>query len=92
MRKLSFDYGYVLTDAGVHFEVNIYSNASANPVLMKTITIHNSEAAKLTPYHYEEEVNMNMNDLMIEVKPLSPTQSTTNRDRFAIWNITWEPA
>ena len=92
MRKLSFDYGYVLTDAGVNFEVNIYSNASANPVLMKTITINNSEAAKLTPYHYEEEVNMNMNDLMIEVKPLSPTQPTTNRDRFAIWNITWEPA
>ena len=91
IKTISFNYGYVLTDNGIHFQVNIYSNASANPVLVKTITVHNENAVKGTPYHYEEEVNISAGDLMIEVKPLSPSQSTSNKDRFAIWNIMWEP-
>ena len=91
IKTISFSYGYVLTDSGIHFQVNIYSNSSANPVLVKTITIHNENAVKGTPYHYMEEVNIGDGDLMIEVKPLSPSQSTSNKDRFAIWNIMWEP-
>ncbi|MBR2147292.1 MAG: hypothetical protein IJ925_07730 [Muribaculaceae bacterium] len=70
--------------------MNFYSNASANPVLVKTITIANTNVVKGTPYYYMEEVNLDAPDLMIEVKPLSPSQSTSNKDRFAIWNITWE--
>ena len=90
IKTISFSYGYVLTDNGIHFEVKIYGNASANPVLLKTITIHNENAAKGTAYNYMEEVDLNDPDLMIEVKPLSPSQSTSNKDRFAIWNIVWE--
>ena len=57
----------------------------------EVITIHNENAVKGTPYHYMEEVNIGAGDLMIEVKPLSPSQSTSNKDRFAVWNIMWEP-
>ena len=91
IKTISFSYGCVLTESNVSFVMNFYSNSSANPVLVKTITITNTNAVKGTPYNYMEEVNLNMPDLMIEVKPLSPSQSTSNKDRFAIWNIMWEP-
>jgi len=90
IKTISFAYGCVLTENNVSFQMNFYSNASANPVLVKTITITNTNVVKGTPYYYMEEVNLDAPDLMIEVKPLSPSQSTSNKDRFAIWNITWE--
>ena len=90
IKTISFAYGCVLTENNVSFQMNFYSNASANPVLVKTITIANTNVVKGTPYYYMEEVNLDAPDLMIEVKPLSPSQSTSNKDRFAIWNITWE--
>ena len=92
IKSLSFNYGYVMTESnGVSFTVTIFGNASSNPTPVKTIVINNASAAKGTPYIHEEELNISQNDLMIEVKPNSPSNSTSNKDRFAIWNIMWQP-
>ncbi len=92
IKTLSFSYGYVLTDPGVSFTVYFYDMTSDNPVELtsKRINIHDPNAAKLTAYNYNVALDINC-DVMIKIQSDGVSNSTSNKDRFAIWNIMWEP-
>jgi hypothetical protein len=92
IKTLSFSYGYVLTDPGVSFTVNFWDMTSGDPIEMpgKTIRINKPDAVKLTAYDFSQELNINC-DVMIEIRSDGVSNSTSNKDRVAIWNIMWEP-
>ena len=92
IKTLSFSYGYVLTDPGVSFTVYFYDMTYDNPVEItsKRINVHDPSATKLTAYNYNAELNINC-DVMIKIQSDGVSNSTSNKDRFAIWNIMWEP-
>ena len=92
IKTLSFSYGYVLTDPGVSFTVYFYDMTYDNPVEItsKRINIHDPNAAKLTAYNYNVALDINC-DVMIKIQSDGVSNSTSNKDRFAIWNIMWEP-
>jgi hypothetical protein len=91
IKTLSFSYGYVLTDPGVSFTIYFYDMTSGNPVELtnKRINIHEPNAAKNTAYNYSTELNIGC-DVMIKVQSDGVSNSVSNKDRFAIWNIMWE--
>ncbi len=93
IKTLSFSYGYVLTDPGVSFTVYFYDMTYDNPVEItsKRINIHDPNAAKLTAYNYNAALDINC-DVMIKIQSNGVSSNNTgNKDRFAIWNIMWEP-
>lgn len=92
IKTLSFSYGYVLTDPGVSFTVYFYDMTYDNPVELtsKRINIHEPNAAKLTAYNFSKEVDINC-DVMIKIQSDGVSNSVSNKDRFAIWNIMWDP-
>ena len=55
---------------------------------MKSFTVTDLDALKYTAYEFSEEVNLK-GEFTIEVTNLSPSNSTSNKDRVAIWNMTW---
>ena len=93
IKTLSFSYGYVLTDPGVSFTIYFYDMTQGNPVEItsKRINVHDPSATKLTAYNYNAELDINC-DVMIKIQSNGvSSNSTGNKDRFAIWNIMWEP-
>jgi len=89
IKTLSFNYGYVLTEAnGVQFRVTILQEG--NQVNLASFDVINTTAEKGKAYTHTQELNINADNLIILIKPLSPSQASTNKDRFAIWNIVWE--
>ncbi len=93
VKTLSLNYGYVLSESnGVKFYVSFYANdprsgVSQNP--LKSFTVDNAAAAQKTAYTETFDVNISQ-DCYMEIIPASPSNSTSNKDRFAVWNITWE--
>ena len=88
MKKLSFGYGYFLTDPGVKFHVRVMS-ATSPATEIQDIIIDNPDAVKGQAYYYTAEINTT-SDVVLYIESLSKSGSTSNKDRFAIWNITWE--
>ena len=88
MKKLSFGYGYFLTDPGVKFHVRVMS-ATSPATEIQDIIIDNPDAVKGQAYYYTAEINTT-SDVVLYIESLSKSASTSNKDRFAIWNITWE--
>ena len=83
--KLTFNYGYAYTESnGVSFRVDIKQNGD----VVKTFTVTKKDAVKYTAYEFSEDVNVR-GDFTIEITNLSPSASTSNKDRVAIWNMTW---
>ena len=93
IKTLTFNYGYVLSESnGVKFYVNFYlEDPRVNPVQnpMKSFTINEPSAAQKTAYTKTLDVDLSQPCYM-EIVPASPTNSTSNKDRFAIWNVMWE--
>lgn len=89
IKKLYFKYGYAYTESsGISFKVEIMQNGSA--VKTFTVTKSKAECAKLTAYDYEADVNVSGN-YQIVFTNLSPSaNSASNKDRYAIWNVTWD--
>ncbi len=88
MKKLSFGYGYFLTDPGVKFHVRVMT-ATSPATEIQDIIIDNPDAVKGQAYYYTAEINTT-SDVVLYIESLSKSGSTSNKDRFAIWNITWE--
>ena len=84
--SLSFGYCFPFTEAnGISFKVEILQNDA----VVKTINVVKKDAVKLTPYTHTEEVNV-VGDFKIRFVNNSPTNnSTSNKDRYSVWNITW---
>lgn len=81
---LTFDYGLPFSDTKIKFRVDIIQNGAT----VKTFTVENSSAAKLTKYSHEEVVDV-AGEFQIVFTNLSPSKSTSNKDRTAIWNVVW---
>lgn len=86
IKSLSLNYGYFLTESnGVQFRVTLTSGGQ----IVKQFDVKNPQATKNTAYSHTETCNIN-GEFQITIEPLSPTNSTNNKDRFAVWNIVWE--
>lgn len=86
IKTLQFSYGSFLTESnGVQFRVTIISGGS----VAKQFDIINTSAEKGKAYYHSEAINVT-GDVQINIEPLCPSNATTNKDRFAIWNIVWE--
>ena len=82
---LSLKYAYTFSESkGVSFKVTI-RQGGAN---VASYDVVNTTATKGTVYEWEEDVNV-QGDFEIYITNNSPSNSTSNKDRFSIWNIEW---
>lgn len=81
---LKFNYGLPFSDTKIKFSVDIIQNGE----IVKTFTVDNSSATKLTKYSFEEAIDV-AGEFQIAFKNLSPSNSTSNKDRTAIWDVEW---
>ena len=82
---LKFKYGYPFSESkGIKFKVEIKQNGT----VVETYTIDDPSAAKLKAYDYEAEVNVS-GEFQIVFTNLSPSNSTSNKDRYTIWDVEW---
>lgn len=93
VKTLTLNYGYVLTESnGVQFKIIFYSGSpqeglEQNP--LQVFRVDEPNATKGTAYSATFDVNIS-GDCYMEIIPSSPSNATTNKDRFAVWNIVWE--
>ena len=81
---LTFNYGLPFSDTKIKFRVDIKQNDN----VVKTFTIENTSAAQHTGYSHKEEINVS-GDFQIIFTNLSPSNSSSNKDRTAIWDVEW---
>ena len=81
---LTFNYGLPFSDTKIKFRVDIIQDGET----IHTFTINNTSASKLTKYSHEEVVNV-AGEFQIVFTNLSPSNSTSNKDRTAIWDVEW---
>ena len=81
---LKFNYGLPFSDTKIKFRVDIMQDGA----VVKTFTIDKSSATKLTLYSHEEVINV-AGDFQIVFTNLAPSNSTSNKDRTAIWDVEW---
>ena len=81
---LKFNYGLPFSDTKIKFRVDIMQDGA----VVKTFTINNASASKTTKYSHEEVINV-AGDFQIVFTNLSPSASTSNKDRTAIWDVEW---
>ena len=82
--NLKFNYGLPFSDTMIKFRVDIIQDGA----VVKTFTVENSSAAKYTLYSHEEAINV-AGDFQIVFTNLCPSNSTSNKDRTAIWDVEW---
>ena len=81
---LSFDYTLVFSDNKVKFRVDILQGGS----VVKTFTVDHSSFTKFDVKKATYDVNV-AGDFTVKFTNLSPSSSTSNKDRTAVWNIEW---
>ena len=89
--KLTFNYGYAFSESnGVSLHVAIKNTAGT--VLAET-DVKNTSLAKLKAAEYVWALETAIEgDFVIVFTNNSPSNSTSNKDRYAIWNISWTAA
>lgn len=83
---VSFDYTNTYKESyGVKLSISILQNGE----VVKSETLTNTSVTQSEKYTFTtQEFNVE-GDFQIEVKNLSPSNSTSNKDRVSIWNLTW---
>ena len=81
---LTFNYGLPFKDSAIKFRVDIMQNGNT----VHTFTINKTSAAQYNKYTHEEVVNV-AGDFQIVFTNLSPSKSSSNKDRTAIWDVVW---
>ena len=81
---LKFNYGLPFADTKIKFRVDIKQNGT----VVKTFNVEKSSATKYTLYSHEEVINVS-GDFQIVFTNLSPSNSTSNKDRTAVWDVEW---
>ncbi len=81
---LKFNYGLPFADTKIKFTVDIIQNGE----IVKTFTVDNSSATKLTKYSFEETIEV-AGEFQIVFTNQSPSNSTSNKDRTAVWDVEW---
>lgn len=81
---LTFDYCQPFSDTKCKLTVNIKQNGS----VVASDVLENNGMTKLTKYTYTHAFNIS-GDFVIEIVNAAPSASTNNKDRVAVWNLTW---
>lgn len=81
---LTFKYGFPFKDSMCTFIVKILQNGSV--VKQDTVTLDSIEQYKV--YDYSLDVNVS-GEFSIEIVNACQSQVASNKDRVAIWNLTW---
>ncbi len=84
IKKLSFNYGFPFSDTKCNITINIKQNGA----VVKSDTLDITSITKFQVYNYSLDVNVDGN-FEIEIVNNCASQSTSNKDRIAIWNLTW---
>ena len=90
IKSLSFNYGHPFSEKnGVNITITIKKGGEV--VATKDVVIAAAEVAQYTAYSYTWTLDAAVDgEFTIEIANNSPTQSTGNKDRLAVWNLTWE--
>ena len=86
--KLNFNVGLPFSDTKYSIKVEI-KDAAGNVLFTDTTTAVNTSAAKNTVYSHSIVVTGVTGDFVIVFTNQSPSNSGSNKDRTAIWNINW---
>lgn len=81
---LRFDYCQPYNDNKCKLTINIKQNGS----VVASDVLENNGMTKLQKYEYSHDFNVS-GDFVIEIVNDGPSASTSNKDRTAIWNLTW---
>lgn len=81
---LKFDYCQPFSDNKCKLTINIKQNGS----VVASDVLENNGMTKLQKYEYSHDFNVS-GDFVIEIVNAGPSASTSNKDRTAIWNLTW---
>jgi hypothetical protein len=84
---LSFNYGNMFSESnGVSFKVEVIQNGTV--VKEVSFTKDNASVPKLTKLEGSLDINVS-GTFKLKFTNNSPTNSTSNKDRVSIWNLTW---
>ena len=88
--KLSFSYTNVFSEKnGVDVTINI----KVGGTVVATTRLDNNSVTQYTEYTYEWVLDSAVTgDFVIEIVNNSPSNNTGNKDRVAIWNLSWTSA
>ncbi|WP_289872180.1 hypothetical protein [uncultured Duncaniella sp.] len=81
---LKFDYCLPYSDNQVKLTINIKQDGK----VVATDVLENKGMTKLQKYEYSHAFNIAGN-FVIEIANDGPSASSSNKDRTAIWNLTW---
>lgn len=81
---LTFNYGFAYAETSAQFTVNVLQNGS----VVKTQTVTCSTIEQKHAYSFSMECNLT-GDFVIQIVNDCLNASTSNKDRVAIWNLTW---
>lgn len=82
---LTFNYTYVFSESkAAKFKVEIIQNGTT----VKEFTVTGPNATKFAVNEGTLDVNV-AGDFMVKFSNLSPSNSTSNKDRTAVWNVAW---
>ena len=82
---LSLKYAYTFSESkGVSFKVTIKQGGAD----VASYDVVNTTAEQNTVYEWKQDVDV-QGDFVIYITNNSPSNSTSNKDRFSIWNIKW---
>lgn len=84
LKTLTFDYTQPFSDTKCKLTINIKQNGK----VVATDVLVNDGMTKLQKYSYSHDFNVDGN-FQIEIINDGPSESTSNKDRVAIWNISW---
>ena len=87
--RITFNYGLPFSDNKIGLTIKVIQNGE----VVATNTISNSSAAKYTAYTFEWDLDtVVVGEFTIEIVNNCPSNSTSNKDRTAIWNLEWTSA
>ena len=85
--KLTFKYGLPFSDTKIKFKVEIIQNGT----VVATKNINPTSVSKTTAYTETWQLDKPIiGEFQIKFTNLSPSNSTSNKDRLAIWDIAWD--
>ncbi len=86
IEELTLNYGLPFSDTKIKFTITITDSNGAT----QSETVQNLSATKLTAYSHTWTLATPVaGDFTIKIENNSPSNSTSNKDRTAVWNINW---
>ena len=85
--RLEFSYGFPFEERRAGFTVNIRQDGAV--VLSTSVTVDNIQSRH--PYGFSWDVEC-QGDFVIEILNNGLTASSGDKDRLAVWNLSWTPA